>query len=348
MMHAMEHMGWNQHFAEHFKPFETTGYVPARVTRVDRGIFTVIHKDGECVVKVTGKFQFDATSKFEFPTVGDWVVLELETSTQSGRIHALLTRQSSLSRMLSKDDNQQQTLAANVDTVLIVCGMDFDFNVRRIERALTLCYSGNVTPVILLNKIDVCDDVDQKVAQLQDIAPDVAIYPISVTQHIGLDALQLYLSASQTICVFGSSGVGKSSLINHLLGEEKMLVKEIRASDSHGRHTTRHREMFSLPQGCVIIDIPGVREVGMWTDDEDGLQTSFSDIEALAQNCKFNDCKHAHEPGCAIKAAIDDGELEASRMENYRDMLLEVKQAQEKKDRLAKKLERKGKGRKRR
>lgn len=341
----MENMGWNQHFAEHFEAFESTAYVPARVTRVDRGIFTVIHKDGQCVVKVTGKFQFDATSKFDFPTVGDWVVLELETSTQPGRIHTLLTRKSSLSRKLSSDNNQQQTLAANVDTVLIVCGMDFDFNVRRIERALTLCHSGNVTPVILLNKIDICDDVDQKVAQLQDIAPGVDICPISVTQNIGLDVVQNYLTAGQTVCVFGSSGVGKSSLINHLLGEEKMLVKEIRASDSHGRHTTRHREMFNLPQGCVIIDIPGVREVAMWTDDDDGLQTSFSDIEELAQNCKFNDCQHAQEPGCAIKAAIDEGELEASRMENYRDMLLEVKQAQEKKARIAKKLERKGRKR---
>lgn len=342
----MEKLGWNQHFATHFMPFESTAYVPARVTRVDRGIFTVIHKDGQCVVKVTGKFQFDATSRFDFPSVGDWVVLELQTEGQPGRIHALLTRKTSLSRKLSNDDTQQQTLAANVDTVLIVCGMDNEFNIRRIERALTLCYSGNVIPVILLNKIDLCDDVEEKIAQLRAIAPDVPIHPISVVKGIGLDALDTYLTFGQTITVFGSSGVGKSSLINHLIGEEKMLVQEIRASDSHGRHTTRHREMFSLPQGCVIIDIPGIREVSMWTDEEEGLQTSFQDIEEIASNCRFTDCQHIQEPGCAIKAAIESGELLESRMNNYRDMLLEVKQAEEKKARLAQKLQRKGKGRK--
>ena len=346
MIVDMQKLGWNRHFEAHFAAFKSTAYVPGRVSRVDRGIFHVIHKDGQCVVKVTGKFQFEANSRFEFPSVGDWVVLELETENQSGRIHALLPRQTSLSRKLPGDDSQQQTIAANVNTAFIVCGLDGDFNIRRIERYITICYNGGTVPVIILNKMDLCNDLQEKMVQVREVACEIAICPISVTQNLGLEVLEQYLTLGQTVALFGSSGVGKSSLINYLVGEEKMLVKEVRESDSHGRHTTRHREMIRLAQGCVVIDTPGIRELGMWTDDEEGLQTSFQDIDSLAEQCKFRDCQHAQEPGCAIKQAIASGELPEARMNNYWQMLDEVKQAEEKKARIAKKADRKGRKKK--
>lgn len=342
MIVDMENQGWNQQFEDYFEQYKSMGYVPARVWRVDRGIFHVIHEQGQCVVKVTGKFQYDAQGKFDFPSVGDWVALEVETENLPGRIHGLLPRKTSLSRKLPNDQNQEQTLAANVDTAFIVCGLDHEFNIRRIERYLTVCYNGGPTPVIVLNKMDLCSDLDDKVAQLKEIAPGVAICPISVTQQTGLDAIENFLIPNHTIALFGSSGVGKSSLINYLADEEKMLVKEVRASDSHGRHTTRHREMIQLKRGCNLIDMPGIRELGMWTDEDDGMQVSFEDIETIAQGCKFSDCQHSREPGCAIKAAIESGELDEARFGNYLKMLDEVQQAEEKKARLAKKAEKKG------
>ncbi|MFH1640256.1 MAG: ribosome small subunit-dependent GTPase A [Chloroflexota bacterium] len=261
----------------------------------------------------------------QYPVVGDWVIAKALIDEQKGTIHAILPRKSRFSRKVAGERTKEQVVSANVDTVFIVSGLDGgrNFNLRRIERYLTLAWSSGATPVIILNKVDLCPDVDVCIRKAEAIATGISIHPVSAKERIGLDALKNYLTKGKTVAFLGSSGVGKSALINALLGVEKQDTGEVREDDRMGRHTTTKRELILLPGGGIVIDTPGMREIQMWAG-EDGLQGTFYDIEVLAKRCRFSDCSHNVESGCAVREAIDHGDLDPARLESYRKLQNEL------------------------
>ncbi|MFC1939691.1 ribosome small subunit-dependent GTPase A [Chloroflexota bacterium] len=269
--------------------------------------------------------RYRAGAENQYPAVGDWVVIQPLVDEQKGIIHAVLPRKSKFSRKVAGERTEEQIVSANVDTVFIVSGLDGgrNFNLRRIERYLTLAWGSGATPVIVLNKMDLCPDVDIYIRSVEDIAPSIAVHPVSAKERIGLDVLRNYLTKGNTAAFLGSSGVGKSALINALLGEEKQVIGEVRQDDRMGRHTTTKRELILLPSGGIVIDTPGMREIQMWAGEED-LQGAFHDIEILAKRCRFSDCSHNVESGCAVRASIDRGDLDPARLESYRKLQNEL------------------------
>ena len=269
--------------------------------------------------------RYHAEAEKQYPAVGDWVVIKPLVNEQKGIIHAVLPRKSKFSRKVAGERTEEQIVSANIDTVFIVSGLDGgrNFNLRRIERYLTLAWNSGATPVIVLNKVDLCPDVDIYIRSVEDIAPGISIHPVSAKERIGLDALRNYLTKGNTAAFLGSSGVGKSALINALLGVEKQETGEVREDDRMGRHTTTKRELILLPGGGIVIDTPGMREIQMWAGEED-LQGAFHDIEMLAKRCRFSDCSHNVESGCAVRAAIDQGDLDPARLESYRKLQNEL------------------------
>ena len=273
---------------------------------------------------VSGSFRFEALAVVDFPVVGDWVALD-----EGGVIAAVLPRRSAFRRMAadgtrrgaSLDD--EQVMAANVDVALLVAGLDHDFNLRRIERYLAVAWSSGVTPVIVLNKTDVADDVDDRLLAVAAIAPGVATVAVSATTGDGLDALWTHLPAGTTAAILGSSGVGKSTILNALLGEDRQRTGAVRESDSRGRHTTTHRELFQVRNGALVIDTPGIRALEVLGAD-DGLDATFDDVTDLAAACRFSDCSHDREPGCAIRAALADGRLSEERLAGHRKLEREL------------------------
>jgi ribosome biogenesis GTPase / thiamine phosphate phosphatase len=253
------------------------------------------------------------------------VVVKPLVNEQKSIIQAVLPRKSKFSRKVAGERTEEQVVSANIDTVFIVSGLDGgrNFNLRRIERYLTLAWSSGATPVIVLNKVELCPDVDSYVQSIEHIAPGISIHPVSARKRIGLDALKNYLPKGSTGAFLGSSGVGKSALINSLLGEEKQETGEVRPDDHTGRHTTTKRELILLPSGGIMIDTPGMREIQMWAAEED-LQGTFHDIEILAKGCRFSDCGHNRESGCAVRESIDQGDLDPTRLESYQKLQKEL------------------------
>ena len=301
------------------------GLVPARVISESKGSYQVYGQYGELNAKIAGKMRYQAEGKKIYPAVGDWVVIRPLVNENKATIHAVLPRKSKFSRKVAGERTEEQVVSANVDTVFIVSGLDGGrkFNLRRIERYLTLAWSSGATPVIVLNKVDVCPDVGVFTQKVEEIAPGISIHPVSAKEKIGIEALRNYLIKGHTVAFLGSSGVGKSALINALLGIEKQEIGEVREDDRMGRHTTTRRELILLPGGGMMIDTPGMREIQMWAG-EDGLQDTFYDIEALAKSCRFNDCSHNAESGCAVKEAINNGDLDPTRLESYRKLQNEL------------------------
>ncbi|UCD63616.1 MAG: ribosome small subunit-dependent GTPase A, partial [Candidatus Zixiibacteriota bacterium] len=324
-------LGWNAFFEEHFAPHLKNTLRPGRVVREDRNLYVVSCGPQQYRAEVTGRFRRDAGSRADFPAVGDWVALSMEAEDSNARIHAVLTRQSCFSRKAvlsggmpdTGGRTDEQVLAANIDTVFLVTGLDGNFSLRRIERYVAVAYNSAADPVIILNKADLCDNPDERVQAVKNVAVGVPIVALSAATGDGLDALGDYLSVGRTVAFLGSSGVGKSTMINSLLGEERLATREVREFDSKGRHTTSHRQLIVLPGGGVVIDTPGLREIQLWGDDE-GLRQVFDDIESLARECRFTDCRHTGEPDCAIQKALDTGELDAGRYANYVKMRKEA------------------------
>jgi ribosome biogenesis GTPase len=344
----LKDLGWNPFFAQHFEVYKDL--VPARVACQHRDLYVVYGEAGELMAEVPGKWRHTAQSPAEFPAVGDWVGVSPREEGKA-TIHALLPRRSSFTRRAAGFRTDEQVIAANIDTLFLVCGLDGDFNLRRLERYLLLAWDSGASPVVVLNKADQCPQAEERVAQVEAIALGVPVHPVSALEQQGLEALSPYLGVGQTAAAVGSSGVGKSTLINSLLGEQRFKVNAVREDDSRGRHTTSHRELVLLAQGGLIVDTPGMRELQLWADEED-LSEGFGDVEELASRCRFGDCQHRREPGCAVRRAVERGTLEPGRLESYHKLKRELEKLsrrQEQKARLAERATRRnGKKRERR
>ena len=311
------------------------GLIPGRVTELQRKQYTVITEYGEVPAVLKGTFYHDVKIREDLPCVGDFVFLSYNKNGSS-RIVKLLPRRSKFSRADYSGHASgyaktilEQVVATNFDYVFILSSLNWDFNVNRIMRYLTQAWQSGGEPVIILTKADLVDDFNDKLADMQKVAPGVQIHVVSAHSGFGLDTLNEYLKPGKTIVFLGMSGVGKSSLLNALMEQDVMTVKAIREDDSRGRHTTTHRQLFMLPSGAMVIDTPGMRELGLFGSDE-GISISFSDIEDLFTQCRFNDCQHKTEPGCAIIAALTDGSLPADHWERYLDQKRENKYVDDK------------------
>ncbi len=336
----LKDLGWNPFFAQHFEAHKEL--VPARVACQHRDLYVVYSEAGELTAEVLGKWRHTARSPAEFPAVGDWVGVARREEDKA-TIHALLPRRSKFTRQVAGFRTDEQVIAANIDTLFLVNGLDGDFNLRRLERYLTLAWDSGAAPVIVLNKADQCPEVEERVAEVEGIAFGVPIHPVSALEGQGLEALSPYLGAGRTVAVVGSSGVGKSTLTNSLLGQQRLKVTAVREDDSRGRHTTSHRELVLLAQGGLIVDTPGMRELQLWADEED-LSEGFGDVEELATRCRFGDCRHQREPGCAVRAAVNQGKLDEGRLESYFKLKREIEnlsRRQEQKARIAERTTRK-------
>lgn len=321
---ALQALGWDAGWAETFEPFAARGLRPARVVAVHRETSIVRDSAGDRPATVSGTFRFEALAAFDFPTVGDWVALD-----GSDVIAAVLPRRSVFKRMAVDGTRRgaglddEQIMASNVDVALLVAGLDNDFNLRRIERYLAVAWSSGVTPVVVLNKADLADDIDGRLVVVDAIAPGVATVAVSARTGAGLDDLRRHLLPGATAAILGSSGVGKSTLVNALLGDDRQRTAEVRESDSRGRHTTTHRELFELPGGALLVDTPGIRALEVLGADE-GVETSFDDVADLAAACRFSNCGHEAEPGCAIRAALADGSLSEERLASQQKLEREL------------------------
>lgn len=340
---ALLQFGWNEHFAQHFQPFLAHAYLPGRVSFQNQHLYRIYTADGEVLAEAAGKLRYEAVSTEDMPAVGDWVALRLRPAEDKARIQAVLPRQSKFARKAAGAKTEAQIVGANVDTIFLVTSLNQDFNARRVERYLTTIWDCGARPVIVLSKADLCADeaeIEARIAALQIAATNVPLHVVSSKVPRGLDELQPYCRVGQTIALIGMSGVGKSTLINHLLGFERQAVKEVRAHDDRGQHATRHRELILLPQGGLVLDTPGMRELQLW-DVESGIETTFEDIEALAAQCFFSDCQHESEPRCAVQAALESGTLAAERLENYHKLQKELHHLALRQDDLARRQEQK-------
>lgn len=309
-------LGWNSFFEAQFQQYSTGDYVALRITRENREMYVAYGEDGEFHCEITGKFRFEHTRKSQFPAVGDWVVVTINAHEKKAMIHGVLPRKSSFSRKVAGEATEEQTVAANIDTIFIVVGLDSNFNARRIERYLAIAWESGAVPVLLLNKADLCPESEQRKLEVEAIAIGVEVILLSAQSHTNIDVLRKYIQVGKTIAFLGSSGVGKSTLINALLGTHRQATKEVSSLGSRGRHTTTYRELIFMPGGGMVIDTPGMREMQVW-GDEDGLEQTFADIAELATHCRFKDCTHMNEPGCAVLTAMTNGELDAKRLAGY-------------------------------
>jgi ribosome biogenesis GTPase / thiamine phosphate phosphatase len=306
-----------------------------RVALEHKHLYRVWTEQGELLGEVSGKFSFQAEGREDYPAVGDWVVLKPRVSEGKGTITSILPRKSKFSRKMAGNTTEEQIVAANVDTVFLVNSLNEDLNLRRIERYLLLAWESGATPVIVLSKADLCPNVLGKIAEVEAVTfGGVPIVPISAELGEGLQQLEPYLLPGKTVALLGSSGVGKSTLTNRLLGQEKQVVQEIRQADDKGRHTTTHREMIMLSNGSILIDTPGMRELQLW-ESPDGLSETFSEIEELASTCRFRDCGHHDEPGCAVIEAIEAGQISAERLVSYQKLQKELAYLERKADKRA-------------
>lgn len=283
-------------------------------------IYTLRTAGGEVEGRPTGLLRAAA----ELPVVGDWVVCRPDGGQAA--VLAVLPRRTRLARRAAGEEGRVQVLAANVDTVFLVMGIEHDFNLRRLERLAVVAREGGVDGVVVLTKVDLLpdDEVAARRNAAADAAPGLPVFPVSSPDGVGLEPLAFYLAPGSTVALLGSSGAGKSTLLNRLAGEEVMRTSAVRAADGRGRHTTTHRQLVRLPSGALLVDGPGIREVALWADDESPLDDAFSDVAALAGGCRFRDCRHQGEPGCAVAAAVDDGALDAERLASYRRLEREL------------------------
>jgi ribosome biogenesis GTPase / thiamine phosphate phosphatase len=322
-MVKLDQIGLTDEIKRNFERYKANGYEIGRIALEHKHLYRVWLEDGEYLCTLAGKMTYDAVNREDLPAVGDWVAIKSSPGEKKGAIQAILPRKSKFSRKAAGMVTEEQIVAANIDTVFIVNSLNDDLNLRRIERYLLLAWESGANPVIILSKADLTSELDDKIQQVSSVALGVPVIAVSVLENIGTNELQGYLESGKTVALIGSSGVGKSSLVNFLTGYQKQVVQEIRKSDDKGKHTTTHREMVQLPGGAVLIDTPGMREVQLWQSDE-GISESFSDVEEYTSACRFRDCKHNNEPGCAVWIAIHEGVLDENRFNSYKKLQKEL------------------------
>jgi ribosome biogenesis GTPase len=329
-LHAL---GWDDRLSEQFEPHLADGLVAGRVAVQHRGAYDVLVEGGDLRCDVTGRLVHDAASPADLPVVGDWVAIAARSDEGSGTIQAVLPRRTKFSRKTAWQAAEEQVLAANVDVVFLVTSLNEDLNLRRLERYLTLGWESGAQPVIVLTKSDLHAAPEAAVAEVGVIAYGVPVHAVSNLTGAGLDEIRSHLGPGITAALLGSSGVGKSTLVNTLAGEELLATQEIR-DDGKGRHTTTRRELVQLPDGSLVIDTPGMRELQLWAADE-GLEEAFEDVTELFAGCRFSDCAHDTEPDCAVRAALDAGRLAPERWESYVKLQAELAHLERKLDKRA-------------
>jgi ribosome biogenesis GTPase len=322
-------LGWTPALEDDFAPYAADGLEPARVAVEHRGAYRLYTSRGEQPAELSGRFRHAAGSRGELPAVGDWVAVD---GAETARVQAVLPRRTKFSRLAANDHGQtiEQVVAANVDVIFLTAGLDGDLNLRRLERYLTLGWESGAEPVVVLTKSDLCDDVDAALLEVESIAVGVPAHAVSNVTGEGIDGLALYFGENRTVAALGSSGVGKSSLVNRLAGEEVMATGDLRA-DGRGRHTTTNRQLLVLSSGGLYLDTPGMRELRLW-ESEEGLTAAFDDVAAVAADCRFSDCAHETEPGCAVRAAIAEGTLDSERLTSWRKLQNELRHLARKQD----------------
>ncbi|MEN3327931.1 MAG: ribosome biosis GTPase / thiamine phosphate phosphatase [Acidobacteriota bacterium] len=332
--------GWSEFFEISFKSYADMGYTCGRVTLEHRNLFRVYAQNGEVLAEISGRLRHEATSRRDLPAVGDWVVIRARPEAGPVMIHAVLPRRTSFARKTAGSRTEEQIVGANVDTVFLFTSLNQDFSLRRIERYLIIAWDSGANPVIILSKSDLCDRIADSINEIQSVARGVPIHAISSVTGNGLQDISQYFKRGQTVVFLGSSGVGKSTLINRMAGVDHLKVQTVREHDDRGRYTTTHRELVLLPAGGLVLDTPGMRELQLWEGDE-SLQLVFDDIEALAERCYFSDCQHQDEPRCVVREALVAGTIDAGRYESYEKLQKELKYQARRKDKLSEIVEKK-------
>jgi ribosome biogenesis GTPase len=333
-------LGWNDALDAAYAAWRGTHDTqPGRVAIEFNQIFRIYVAGGETDAVTAGRLKHRARNRAELPAVGDWVVLRKRAHEDRGVIVDVLPRRSAFTRRAAGDVTGEQVVAANVDVVFVVMGLDADFNVRRLERYLLMARESGAAPVILLTKPDLADDVPARVLEVAALAGNLPVHVLQPRSGEGIDLVRAHLAPGRTAALLGSSGVGKSTIINRLLGADVRRTREVRPSDSRGRHTTTHRELIVLPDGGLIIDTPGMRELQLW-DVTDSVRETFDDVETLAAHCHFTDCRHRDEPRCAVKAAVADGTLAPERLDSYLKLQDELAELAKQQDERARKTRR--------